>query len=76
MKLEVENCIWHAFDYLATENGRQAANKSKLKVKSVLFVLLHSIENMKLICVPKMEKFNKIMCFFTFFSFVNRVWIQ
>ena len=66
MKLEVENCIWHAFDYLATENGRQAANKSKLKVKSVLFVLLHlhSIENMKLIYVPKMEKFSKIMCFF------------
>ena len=32
MKLEVENCIWHAFDYLAMENGRQSANKSKLKV--------------------------------------------
>ena len=75
MKLEVENCIWHAFDYLATENGRQAANKSKLKVKSVIFVLLHSIENMKLICVPKMEKFSKIIVL-TMFSFVNRVWIQ
>merc|ERR1712038_1529779 len=32
MKLEGENCIWHAFDYLAMENGRQSANKSKLKV--------------------------------------------
>eukprot|EP00092_Neocalanus_flemingeri_P011175 GFUD01012038.1.p1 GENE.GFUD01012038.1~~GFUD01012038.1.p1 ORF type:complete len:586 (+),score=193.29 GFUD01012038.1:46-1803(+) len=28
----VENTVWHAFDYLAVENGRICAGKSKLKV--------------------------------------------
>ena len=32
MKLQVENSIWHAFNYLSMENGKQFANKSKLKV--------------------------------------------
>ena len=31
-KLNVENSIWHAFDYLAVETGRTYASKSKLKV--------------------------------------------
>ena len=30
--LQVENSIWHAFDYLAVETGRTCASKSKLKV--------------------------------------------
>ena len=32
MELQVENSIWHAFDYLSMENGKQSANRSKLKV--------------------------------------------
>ena len=32
MQLQVENSIWHAFDYLAVETGRHCASKSKLKV--------------------------------------------
>ena len=32
MHLQVENSVWHAFDYLSMENGKQSANKSKLKV--------------------------------------------
>ena len=33
MMLQVENSIWHAFDYLAVETGRTCASKSKLKVR-------------------------------------------
>ena len=40
MTLQVENAIWHAFDYLAMESGRQNANKSKLKV-NILHVSLY-----------------------------------
>ena len=32
MMLQVENSIWHAFDYLSVETGRFCASKSKLKV--------------------------------------------
>ena len=32
MILQVENSLWHAFDYLAVESGRTVASKSKLKV--------------------------------------------
>ena len=32
MILQVENTIWHAFDYLSVETGRLTASKSKLKV--------------------------------------------
>ena len=35
MNLQVENSIWHAFDYLSMENGKQSANKSKLKVSVI-----------------------------------------
>ena len=34
MILEIENSLWHAFDYLAVESGRAVASKSKLKVSS------------------------------------------
>ena len=34
MMLQVENSIWHAFDYLAVETGRTCASKSKLKVNT------------------------------------------
>ena len=33
MILQVENTLWHAFDYLAVETGRFCASKSKLKVE-------------------------------------------
>jgi len=32
MMLNVENSVWHAFDYLSVETGRICAGKSKLKV--------------------------------------------
>ena len=38
MKLQVENSVWHAFDYLSMENGKQSANKSKLKVSCQLSI--------------------------------------
>ena len=42
MTLQVENAIWHAFDYLAMESGRQYANKSKLKV-NMFIVMINTI---------------------------------
>ena len=36
MILQVENSIWHAFDYLSVETGRLTASKSKLKVRAML----------------------------------------
>ena len=38
--LQVENVIWHAFDYLAMDSGRQYANKSKLKVNYLHFIIV------------------------------------
>ena len=43
MKLQVENSIWHAFDYLSMENGKQSANKSKLKVSANLIKCINVI---------------------------------
>ena len=42
MTLQVENAIWHAFDYLAMDSGRQNANKSKLKV-NIFFIIMINI---------------------------------
>ena len=48
MRLQVENAIWHAFDYLAMDSGRQNANKSKLKV-NIFIVMNNSYERFKAI---------------------------
>ena len=51
MTLQVENAIWHAFDYLAMDSGRQNANKSKLKV-NIFIVMNNSYKSFKAISFP------------------------
>ena len=53
MQLQVENSIWHAFDYLAVETGRHCASKSKLKViiTSIPIIITLTILN-EFLCWP------------------------
>ena len=43
----IENSVWHAFDYISAETGRVGAPKSKLKVvkSSLRYHMIQMIDN-------------------------------